>query len=246
MSAATIFALIVIIFAALVAVNAVNVRQQTLKHRLRHQQRLYQALESAEDALTTVLRTLETTDVAQHINQEISAILERLIQLEPFNPAPIQARMELAHKRQQQLAAGALRPSLRRLCSSDTEIATLQLSLGHGARIIHSQLAAEKLSPEQARLLVAQIDWARLMVSVLSIIAAGYSARDNTQITAALSYFQKAQDLLQGSSNPDPRRLEMVRQLSAVMQHPKATVEHDLFPESADGYGEVSELVDEN
>lgn len=233
MSTATIVVLILLTFTALIVVNAINVRQQHLRQLLKQQQKLYRSLEEAEDALATSLRTLEKSDVAEHINREITAILKRLIKLERLNPAPIQARIELAQKRQDQLATGVLTPQLNRCCNSDAEIATLQLSLAHAARIIHKRLAANQLSQEQAQQLLNQIDWGRLQISVLSLIAAGYNARNSAQITSALSYFQKAQDLLQSSCNPDPRRLELVRQLSAVMQNPKAVIDQALFPEFA-------------
>ncbi|MDO3386396.1 hypothetical protein QWI17_11155 [Gilvimarinus sp. SDUM040013] len=244
MSTPIIIALILITIAALIAVNVVNVRQKHLQLLVKQQQRYYQALEQAEDALSTCLKTVESLDVADQLNREIIVILQRLLELERFNQDPIKARLALAESRQQHISSGQLTPNLSRWCSSDTEIAALQTSLSQATRIINQRHAHQQLNDEQARQLRQQLDWAKLQISVLSIIAAGYQARDAAQITSALSYFQKAQDLLQGSRNPDPRRLEIVRQLSSVMRHERDTIELELFPESADYVSGEPSLTD--
>lgn len=237
--------LILITIAALVGVNIVNLRQKHLKQLVKQQQKYYHSLEEAEDALNVCLKTLEGVEIANQLNLEIESILKQLLELERFNPEPIKARLELAQSRQKQLQSGLLTPKLARQCSSDTEIATLQASLSQAARIINQRHAHNQLSDDQSRQLRQQIDWGKLQISVLSIIAAGYSARDIGQISTALSYFQKAQDLLQGSNNPDPRRLEAVRQLGAVMRHERETIDVDLFPESADYLNNEASLIEE-
>ncbi|MDO3384195.1 hypothetical protein [Gilvimarinus algae] len=223
--------LILVTLTALVIVNAVNLRQRQLRQLARQQQRLYGKLETVEDALEASLRAVEGLGVARQLNQEIIAITQDLCDLERHNKAPLQARLELANTRQQQLNTGNVQRQVNRLCHSDSEIHQLQSALAQASRFIHQRLASEVLANDQAQELIQQIDWARLQISVLSLIAAGYEARAAERLISALNYFQKAQDLLQGSRNPDPRRLEMVRQLSGIVRHERAFIDRDLFAE---------------
>lgn len=223
--------LVAITLIALAVVNAVNLRQRHLKQLARQQQQLYDQLTLAEDALQTTLRTLESFDIARQVNQHIAAIIEQLIDIERFNPEPLKARLTIARQRQQALDSGTIARELNRNCRSDAEIAMLQGSLTQASRIINERHAKGALDNEQARHARQLIDWGKLQISVLSIIAAGYAARDGHLVSSCLSYFQKAQDLLQGSQNTDPRRLEMVRQLSAVTRGEREYIDTELFPE---------------
>lgn len=231
MAPLTLLALVIITILALVAVNAINLRQQTLKQLVRRQDRLYSDLEQIEEALTASLQYVEDIEVSSQLVREKLATLQSLLELERHNPAPLQARVEQAQAYLQNLSTGGLERQVNRYCYSDVEIKAAQEKLSRAAICLQQRWSGERMDREAANRCREQIDWAKLMVSVLSILGAAYSARDNNQNISALNYFRKVQSLLQASQHPDPRRLQLIKEIAEVIRLERPYVDNSLFPE---------------
>ncbi|UTF60946.1 hypothetical protein [Gilvimarinus sp. DA14] len=231
MTALALIALITIALVALAAVNAINVRQQQLKQLARRREQLYQTLEQTEEALEACLQAVESTATCSEIAREKCALLEALLETEQQNPEPLKTRLAKAQAQLQQLSSGLSERELNRLCHSDSEIKMLQGKLLHALRHIQRRHAENHLTPEKYLEHCNQIEWARLMISVLSLVGAGYLARDNEQQISAINYFRKAQELLQGSQHPDSRRLPLIREISQLMQQNILYLSDEFFPE---------------
>ncbi|WP_020210396.1 hypothetical protein [Gilvimarinus chinensis] len=225
-------ALIVITLAALAGVNIINQRQQQLKQLARRREQLSLGLENLEEGLEACLQTVENTATCCELAREKCALLKALLDTEhPPSNKLVQARLDKAETELQQLSSGLIERRLDRLCHSDTEIKVQQAKLANALRFIHKRQTREQLTIDQALEHSNQIEWARLMISVLSMVGAGYLARENDQQISAFNYFRKAQELLQASQHPDPRRLALIRELSELMQQPGMHLSEEYFPE---------------
>lgn len=231
MTALALGALIVIALVALVGVNTINLRQQQLKQLARQREQLYNRLDSLEEALEACLQTVENTATCSELAREKCALLQALLDTEQHPSEPLKTRLNKAEAELQQLSSGLAERQLNRLCHSDSEIKMLQGKLAYALRSIQKRQARDQLTVDRALEHTNQIEWARLMVSVLSLVGAGYLARENDQQISAINYFRKAQELLQGSQLPDPRRLPLIRELSQLMQHTTMYLSNDYFPE---------------
>ncbi|MCP8898815.1 hypothetical protein [Gilvimarinus xylanilyticus] len=231
MAPLTLLALVIITIVALAAVNAINLRQQTLKQLARRQQRLYHDLEQLEEALAASLQYVEDIEVSRQLAKEKLATLQLLLELERHNPAPLQARVEQAQTYLQNLSTGGTERQINRYCYSDVEIKAAQEKLARAAVCLHQRWSSERMDREAANQCRQQIDWATLMVRVLSLLGAAYSARDNNQNISALNYFRKVQSLLQASQHTDPRRLQLIKEIAQVIRLEKPYIDAALFPE---------------
>jgi hypothetical protein len=224
-----IFLVILVIFAtvALFVVSAIN-RAQEKEQARRLQQR---KLKIQVDALTDIVNCLEQTIpnhlIAKFINDESITLLQQILFLENTPSPHMEARIQHAIARSSELSLGtsSFQPSFQK--ESDAQITQTQVQLNEAGKVIRHLAALGKISNAELDLFMADLTWAYLMVSVASYVGQGYKFSAMQDRLSAQGFYQKAQNLLMESLNPDPRRLRMIKELSEILDGSRKTMSFD-------------------
>jgi hypothetical protein len=221
--------LVIFALIALAVVSAINHAEEKERERRFQQRKLKIQLDSLTDLVNGLEQTIANTRVLKYINDEIILLLNRILQLEK-EPSPYLINLiRVAVARSDDFAQGtrAINPNFQK--DTDTQITQ---SLGHitdAIRWMQYISAQGRFSEAELENYLVELNWAHLMVSVVSYIAQGTKLAANEQTLLAEPFFQKAQNLLIDSMHQDSRRLKLIRELGEVMHGTRKYISVELI-----------------
>jgi tetratricopeptide (TPR) repeat protein len=225
------FILFIVILAALGLVSAINQVQRRERARRMEQRQLRLQIELLEEVMDCLLQTLPNRQIAKHVNDEILELLQNVLRLERRNPVHIETSIKNADNRGNELVNQRSKPRTSYLKDSDIQIAQAQLHLNKAAQVLRHQHLQGRMSKEELEVYLLELNWAHLMVSVVSFIGQGYKASARGDIFSAQAFYKKAQHLLIESTHPDTKRMRMIRELGETIAGTRKTLSEDLLPE---------------
>lgn len=234
---------IILLVAALVVVNLANrahQRARAIRLKLRRYKR---EIANFEEVLSCMQSTLPNPMIAKYVNDEILNTLQRVYRLTANDDLDaVELAIKNAKERGDQIAAQTARHIAHYQKENDVQIAQTQLYIKEAALILKKQTAEGKLSEEEYRVYLSDLGWAELMVNVHSYIGQGERARRRGDIFGAPAFYQNAQHLLIESTHPNPRRLQMIRELSEILTGNRQDFSDELKP-ITEGNSEVPQSM---
>ncbi len=226
-------ALVVLILIAVLALITVSIanhretRRRLIKVKLKN---MKVQLDELEELLTEIDIMLESRAIARRINQHIIRHIEGMLQLDPQTHY-LEAALENAEKRAVILADEGQNKAINRVRNSDSRIAKAKRALEEAGKILQAQLARSEIGQAELEAFSQELSWTYLMIDVLSLIAEGHKAV-KTNPTRSYAYYQSAKNILARSKSPDPRRNELLRQVTDLMTRKRSAISEDLMPET--------------
>lgn len=228
---AAIIVLIVLSIASLVGVSIVN-RQQTKRrvisariHSLRHR------IVELEEVAFGIEPLLDDLESVRYVNEEILAITDTILRLDS-NATYINPIKDAVTISNEKLVNGERNVPLNRALSSDAAIAKHQFYLKEASKIARKQHSQGTIDGATVERIIHELGWVHLMVEVISHIGQGHIATDQSNVIKASGYYKRAQQLLAGNNSSDPRRDQMIRELSEILTNKRQTISVSLMPET--------------
>ncbi|WP_036189274.1 hypothetical protein, partial [Marinimicrobium agarilyticum] len=216
---------------SLFAVHMVNKREEKSRRIRLQQRRLRWRIDALEEVLVGVEETLPTRTIARFINAEILHLLEQALELEKGQNSHLETRINHVQQRDEEMAQKLQQPSANRLRESDAEMARTKEALEQAAQVLRRQSQQGRLARESLDDHLRELSWTKLMVEVVTYIAEGHKAVMHGDFTTSQAYYKKAQSLLISSDDPNPKRMEVIRELGEVIQGKRQALSQELMPE---------------
>lgn len=205
------------------------------RHRSERVSRKILELKRRIDELEVLIRNVEplteSLAIPKLINNEIMELISAVRKLDKDDTS-VTNHLENALSREDDLADPTHARKLYRILKSDADIARAQYLINETARIVQAQRRLNKIDEASRRTLLAELRWAHVMVSTLSLIAQGHKSMTRGDETRARAYYKKAHRKLVTSAVDDERRPRLVRELEEMITGGRLTVSPDLMPET--------------
>ena len=218
----------ILFFLMLVTLSAVSVLnriQQRRRLRRLEQRRLRIRAEEMSELVNCLEQTLPNRAITKLINDMIIVLQHQMLALEDKN----RDHLEAAILRSEQYSEELLNPKNRLNISyrrdSDAQIAKTQLYLNEAMHLVTELAAHGTINEVELDTYLSDLRWAYLMVSVMSYIGQGDKS---IAISDRLAFYRKAQQLLMESMHQDPRRLQMIKELSEMIDGERSGLSRDL------------------
>lgn len=216
---------------ALFIVSVINARQT--RHRLINQKIQQQKRKLIElEELAADLESLTgNVKIARIVTEEIVDTIKGMLQLAPDSQS-LELSLHNTQTRLEEISSPAYQCRLHRLFESDAAIAHKQYLLGEAGRIIRKRQAQGHIELAEMTGHIAELAWAHLMVSVVSLTAHGHKAVNRGDILKAHAFYKKARECAIASSISDERRHQWIKELSEIMGGKRKSVSTTLMPEA--------------
>ncbi len=215
---------------SLVAVSIANEKERRVK-AIRHQLRtLKRRVELLEELVIEVDLLVESRDITKHINDEIINLLDSMLQLDS-RASYLYASLANAENRGTAFSSHSTPKTLKRLQENDADIAKARLYLTEAGRTLKHQQNTGKITLEEVQRLLQELNWAYLMVEVITHIAQGHRAINRNDTPHAHGFYKRAQNALLQSTHPDLRRLSMIDEINEILKGTRSALSFDLMPE---------------
>lgn len=220
----------VLFLAALILVSLINQAQERRRIRRLYQRQLRLQISNMEEVIACLEQTVPNRLIAKHINDEILEIFQTLLTLESDSNELLETSMRNVEARGEELtsARGHFQTSFQK--DSDVQIAQAQQYINEAGRVLRRRFTQGRIPPEELEIYMAELGWAYLMVSVISLIGQGHKATARGDMFSAHAFYQKAQHMLMESSHPEPKRMRMIKEMSELMSGNRDALSQDLMP----------------
>src|SRR5690606_21308267 len=178
------------------AVSLINQEQEGHRIRRAKQRRLRHQIANLEKVITSLEQTVPNRVIAKHVNDEILDMLQAMLALEHGNNELLETSLRNVEARGEELTDARTRAQTSFLKDSDVQIAQSQLYINEAGRVLRHRFNQGRLPPEELEIYVAELTWAHLMVSVISLIGQGHKATARGDVFSSHAFYQKAQHLL--------------------------------------------------
>lgn len=217
--------LVFLMLITLFAVSLLNRMQQRQRQRRLEQRRLRIRVEDLNELVGCLEHTLPNRSITKHINDMIITLLNQMLALEDKHPEHLEAAILKSEHYSEELLNPKNRQNISYQQDSDAQIAKTQLHLNEAMHLIMQLAAQGTINEVELDAYQAELRWAYLMVSVMSYIAQGDKS---IAISDRLAFYRKAQQLLMESMHQDPRRLQMIKELSEMIDGERVGLSRDL------------------
>ena len=184
-----------------------------------------------EDLIHVVEPLTESLAVPKLINSEIMELISAVRKLDK-NDSSMANHLGNALSHEEDLADPTRAPKLYRILKSDADIARAQYLISETARIIQVHRRLNKIDGTTRKMLLAELRWAHVMVSTLSMVAQGHKSITRGDETRARAYYKNAHHKLVISAVDDERRPRLVKELEEMIAGERQIVSPDLMPET--------------
>ena len=217
--------LIFLMLITLFGVSLLNRIQQRQRLRRLEQRRLRIRAEEMSELVNCLEQTLPNRSITKHINDMVIALQHQMLALEDKNREHLEAAIQKSEQYSEDLLNPKNRQNISYRRDSDAQIAKTQQYLNETMHLL-TQLAAQgDINEVELDTYLGELRWAYLMVSVMSYIAQGDKS---IAITDRLAFYRRAQQLLMESMHQDPRRLQMIKELSEMIDGERNGLSYDL------------------
>lgn len=228
----TILLLFLLMVVALLLVGLADRWQRRRRQAMLREKRLRLQLQELEDILEQTETVLPSRDIARQINAEILRLLEDMRKLNPNTSAYVDSRLSRAEERESDWDREPPTRKVNRLRDSDAQIAHSQACLKLAGEVLRRRHLRGQLNAQELDVYLQDLGWSRMMISVISLIAQGHKALVRGGRLAAHTFYKKAQNLLLGYGESDPRRAAMIQQLNEIIAGERKALSQDLMPET--------------
>ncbi len=209
--------IVILVFLMLMTLFAVSVLhriQQRQRQRRLEQRRLRIQVEELTDVVNCLEQTLPNRVITKHINDMIITLQHQMLALEDNNREHLEAAILKSEHYSEELLNPKNRQGISYQRDSDAQIAKTQLHINEAMNLIVQLAAQGTINEVELGAYQTELRWAYLMVSVMSYIGQGDKS---VAISDRLAFYRKAQHLLMESMHQDPRRLQMIKELSEMI-----------------------------
>lgn len=217
--------LVFLMLITLFAVSVLNRIQQRQRQRRLEQRRLRIQVEELTDLVNCLEQTLPNRTIIKHINDMIIALQHQMLSLEDKNREHLEAAILKSELYSEELLNPRNRQTISFQRDSDAQIAKTQLYLNEAMNLIVQLAAKGTINEVELDAYQTELRWAYLMVSVMSYIGQGDKS---VAVSDRLAFYRKAQHLLMESMHQDPRRLQMIKELSEMVDGERVGLSRDL------------------
>ena len=217
--------LVFLMLITLFAVSVLNRIQQRQRLRRLEQRRLRIKVEELTDLVNCLEQTLPNRTITKHINDMIIALQHQMLALEDKNREHLEAAILKSELYSEELLNPRNRQGISYQRDSDAQIAKTQLYLNEAMHLVMQLAAQGTINEIELDAYQVELRWAYLMVSVMSYIGQGDKS---VAISDRLAFYRKAQHLLMESMHQDPRRLQMIKELSEMVDGERVGLSRDL------------------
>lgn len=227
----TVLLFVVICVASLLVVswaNHVETKKRMMKSQLRVLKSQYEEL---QQVMAAVDQTVEPRAVTRFLNQASKELANAMHELSSED-GYVQAALTNTDAMQKELEAETMDGRVYRIRESDSQIALTQSHLDKAATVLVQQQSAGVISPEELNTLKKHLSWAHLMLPTLSYVAQGHQATSRNEPLPAKAFYQKAKVAAANSSHPDPRRAQMVTELTEIIDRRRRSLSPELMIET--------------
>lgn len=217
--------LVFLMLITLFAVSLLNRMQQRQRLRRLEQRRLRIRVEDLNELVVCLEQTLPNRAITKHINDMVIALQHQMLALEDKHPEHIEAAILKSEHYSEELLNPTNRKNISYQRDSDAQIAKTQLHLNEAMNLVMQLAAQGTINEVELDAYQVELRWAYLMVSVMSYIGQGDKS---IAISDRLAFYRKAQQLLMESMHQDPRRLQMIKELSEMVDGERVGLSRDL------------------
>lgn len=223
--------IVILAFLMLITLFAVSVLNR-IQHRQRlrrlEQRRLRFQVEELAEVVNCLEQTLPNRTITKHINDRIIDLQHQMLALEDKNREHLEAAILKSEMYSEELLNPKNRQSISYQRDSDAQIAKTQLHLNETMHLIMQLAAQGTINEIELDAYLVELRWAYLMVSVMSYIGQGDKSMSISDRFSAMAFYRKAQQLLMESMHQDPRRLQMIKELSEMVDGGRVGLSRDL------------------
>lgn len=210
-----------------------------LSNRQRHQSErvnrkiaeLKRRVTELEQLIHVVEPLTESLAIPKLLNNEIMELISAIRKLDK-DETSVADHLQNAYSREDDLSDPTRARQLYRILKSDAAIARAQYALRETARIIQAQRRLNKIDEPNKKMLIAELRWAHIMVSVLSLVAQGHKSVTRGDDTRARAYYKNAHHKLITSAVDDERRPRLAKELEDIISGTRQIVSPELMPET--------------
>lgn len=228
MPAVIILIALILIAVALSIVNIVNRIQERDRTRRLQQRKLKIQADSLMEIVNCLEHTVSSKIIAKLINDEVIKLLKGISQLNTTPQPTTEASINHAEHHSEELMSSQNNKVSYQKGSEEKTAHTL-LQLNEAIKLIRHLCFQNIISEGDLSNFERDISWSYLMVSVSPTIARGQRLLAAGDKFTSRGLFEKAQKLLTESLHPDPRRLEMVKELNELMDGSRDTMSERLL-----------------
>ncbi len=208
--------------------NGQHYKSQLISHKI---SQLKQRVEELEELLHAVEPLTESLAIPQLINSEIIELLNAVHKLDKDDPS-VANHLNDAHARQEELSNATRARELYRIMKSDAHIARAQCLISETGRRIQTYHQLNKIDHATRKVLLAELRWAHVMVSTLSLVAQGHKSIARGDRNRAIAYYRTAHHKLITSAVDDERRPRLGKELEDIITGNRRIISPDLMPET--------------
>lgn len=217
--------LVFLMLITLFGVSMLNRIQLRQRQRRLEQRRLRIKVEELAELVSCLEQTLPNRTITKLINDMVIALQHQMLELEDKNREHLEAAILKSEHHSEELLNPKSRQNISYQRDSDAQIAKTQLYLNEAMHLIMQLAAQGTINEIELDAYQVELRWAYLMVSVMSYIGQGDKS---IAIGDRLAFYRKAQQLLMESMHPDPRRLQMIKELSEMVDGERVGLSRDL------------------
>lgn len=199
----------------------VSVKIKELKRRVAELEELIDVVEPLTESLA----------IPRLINNELMELISAVRKLDK-NDSSLANHLQNSRSREEDLSDPTRARKLYRILKSDADIARAQYLINETARIIQTQRRLNKIDEANRKILLAELRWAHVMVSVLSLVAQGHKSVTRGDEVRARAYYKNAHHKLITSAVDDERRPRLAKELEEITTGARQIVSQDLMPET--------------
>lgn len=222
---------LVVIFISLMCVSVANTRQARARLIIKKIEELKRKTNDLEEISIALESLTGNPQIAMEITKEEKETLDHIIQLDPKNQS-FQPLLNKTIERLNILSDGTTTHPMNRQLSNDAAIAKAQYCLNEAARIIQRRTMSGLIETNRQKKFINDMIWARMMISITSLVAQGHKAFDKNNHSKAVAYYKKAMDIAQKTTTYDERKPELTRELQELIENKRITLSLHLMPEN--------------
>lgn len=220
--------LVFLMLITLIGVSMLNRMQQRQRLRRLEQRRLRAHVAELTEVVSCLDQTLPNRAIIKHVNDMVIALQHQMLALEDKNREHLESAISKSELYSEELLEPKKRQHVSYQRDSDAQIAKTQLHLNEAMQLIMRVAAQGSINEVELNAYLTELRWAYLMISVMSYIAQGDKSMGISDRFSAMAFYRKAQQLLMESMHPDPRRLQMIKELSEIVDGNRTGLSRDL------------------
>ena len=225
---ALIVSLVFLMLLTLFGVSVLRNIQQRQRHRRLEQRRLRVQVEELTEIVNCLQQTLPNRAITKHINDMIVSVQQQMLALEDQNREHLEAAILKTELYSEELLDPRHRQRTSYQRDSDAQIAKTQLYINEAMQLVMKLAAQGTINEVELDAYLVELRWAYLMVPVMSYIAQGDKSIAISDRFSGMAFYRKAQQLLIESMHQDPRRLQMIKELSEMVDGDRVGLSRNL------------------